>query len=149
MVHALEEIHRLLRLDGVLIDIHPYPQPPIIQVLKEKEVVFAQPKRDIEDENEDVLKADLALAEIVDRRIFEVERYEDFDFFSYAPSVPELRDFWDRYNEYESTPKEESRLAQEEAVYAKAEEIRLNIGEGARAAVHERTKIARLKPIRN
>lgn len=148
MVHALEEIHRLLRPHGTLVDIHPFPQAPIVQVLQGGEVMFAKPKRDIEDEDEDVQQADRALAEVVDRRLYELVRSEEFDFFSYASTVPELRDFWERYNAYDDTLKAESRLTQEEAVFTRAEEIRQELGPEAEAAIHERTKIACLKPIR-
>ena len=67
MVHALEEIHRLLRPNGILIDIHPFPQAPEVKVIQGDEVIFAEPKRDIQDEDEDVKQADRALAEVVER----------------------------------------------------------------------------------
>ncbi|MFQ5943247.1 MAG: hypothetical protein ACE5JF_06815 [Anaerolineales bacterium] len=147
MVHALEEIHRLLRPEGKLIDIHPVPQPSTVQIIRDGEVMFAEPKRDITDENEDVQHADQAIAEVLAREVFALERSDEFDFFSHARTVPELREFWDRYNDYSDTPKAESRLAQEEAVYARAEKTRQELGEEAEAAIHEITKIARLKPI--
>jgi len=145
MVHALEEIHRLLRPNGILIDIHPFPQAPEVKVIQGDEVIFAEPKRDIQDEDEDVKQADRALAEVVERGLFDVEHSEEFDFFSYASSVPELRDFWEKYNAYDDTLKAEARLAQEEDVYTRAEQIRRELGD-AEAAIHEKTKIARLKP---
>lgn len=43
MVHALEEIKRLLRPDASLIDIHPLREAPIIQVHSAGGVVFAEP----------------------------------------------------------------------------------------------------------
>ena len=145
MVHALEEIHRLLRPNGTLIDIHPYASPSIVQVVQNGEILFAEPKRDISDEHEGVLAAEDALSEVVEREVFLVERAEEFDFYSYGPTVLSLRQFWDEYNEYEDEPQTDDRLAQEEVVYSKAEALREE--RNAEAAIHERTKIARLKPI--
>ena len=146
MVHALEEIHRLLRSGGTLIDIHPVPYPPTVQIVRGDEVLFAEPKRDIADEDQDVLAADRALDDVVERGLFKQERNEEFDFTSYAPSVQQLREFWDDYGEYDDTPKSDNRLAQEEDVYSRAETLRREAGTGAEAALHERTKIARLTP---
>ena len=44
MVHALEEIQRLLRPGGSLIDIHPFPEVPLIEVYQGGRVLFAEPQ---------------------------------------------------------------------------------------------------------
>jgi hypothetical protein len=46
MVHALEEIHRLLRPNGTLIDIRPYAEPTIVEVISGDQTLFAEPKRE-------------------------------------------------------------------------------------------------------
>ena len=148
MVHALEEIHRLLRPEGRLIDIHPVPVAPIVQVLRDGEVIFSKPKRDLDDLDEDVVAADRAVEEVLRVGLYELERREEFDFYSYGATVAELREFWDQYNAYDDSPKDDSRVSQAEAVYAEAELVRQGSGDSAQAAIHERTTIACLKPIR-
>jgi len=43
MVHALEEIQRLLRPDGSLIDIHPVLEAPLIEAYQGDRVLLAEP----------------------------------------------------------------------------------------------------------
>jgi hypothetical protein len=147
MVHALEAIHRLLRPDGTLVDIRPHAEPSILKVVSGDQTLFAEPKR--EGDHEGVLDSDRAMDEILDRKMFEVERGRDFEFISYGSTAPELREFWDRYNDYEPTPKEQEQLTFEDKAYAKAEEIRKDSGDDAEVAIHERVRIARLKPVRS
>ncbi len=146
MVHALEEIRRLLRPEGFLIDIHPFPEPSLVKVIQGDRILFAEPKR--ESEHEGVQHADRAVAEVLERKLFVAERNHEFDFFSYGSSVSELRDFWDRYKAFNESPKEEALLAYEDAVFARAEETLKGSGEEAEAAIHERARIVRLKPVR-
>lgn len=146
MVHALEEIHRLLRPEGALVDIRPYAEPSIVKVLANDQILFAEPRR--EDDSESVIDSDRAMERILARNVFAVERAADFEFFSYGSTAAELREFWDRYNDYDPTPKEQDRIDYENTVYAKAEEIRELAGKEAEVVVHERIRIARLKPLR-
>ena len=145
MVHALEEIRRLLRPGGFLIDIHPFQEAPVVKVIQGDRILFAEPKR--ESEHEGIQQADRALEEVLERKLFVAERNHEFDFFSYGSSVPELRDFWDRYNAFNESPKEEALLAYEDEVFARAEETLKGSGEEAEAAIHERVRIVRLKPV--
>ena len=144
MVHALEEIHRLLRPDGTLVDIHPVPEPSLVEVIQGDRILFAEPKR--ESDHEGVQHADRAIAQVLERKLFVAERNHEFDFISYGSSVSKLRDFWDRYDAFKDSPKEEALLAYEDEVFARAEEILKGSGEDAEAAIHERASIARLKP---
>lgn len=146
MVHALEEIHRLLRPDGRLVDIRPYAEPSIVEVISGNQTLFAEPKR--EHDHEGVLASDRAMAEILERNTFSVERAREFMFFSYGSSAAEIREFWDRYNDYDPEPKENDQLAFEDKVYARAEKVRAESSKDAEVAVHERVRIARLEPIR-
>ena len=146
MVHALEEIHRVLRPDGTLIDIHPFAEPPLVKVIQNNRILFAEPKR--ESDHEGIQNADRAVAEVLGRKLFVAERNRDFDFFSYASSVPELRDFWDSYNAFNESPKEAAILEFEDEVFARAEEALMGSGEDAEPAIHERVGIARLAPIK-
>ena len=145
MVHALEEIHRVLRPDGTLIDIHPFAEPPLVKVIQNNRILFAEPKR--EGDHEGIQSADRAVAEVLERKLFVAERHHEFDFFSYGPSVSELRDFWDRYNVFNESPKEEALLEYEDEVFARAEQTLRGSGEEAEAAIHDRARIVRLKPV--
>ena len=73
MVHALEDIQRLLRPDGCLIDIHPVLEAPLIEVYQGVRVLFVEPYPGY-DYEEDLRQAEDALAQIVQRRLFVVER---------------------------------------------------------------------------
>ena len=147
MVHALEAVHRLLKPNGTLVDIRPHAEPSILEVAVGDQTLFAEPKR--EGDHEGVLDSDRAMDEILERKIFEVVRGRDFEFFSYGSTAAELREFWDRYNDYEDTPIEEEQLSFEDKVYAKADEVRKDSGKDAEVIVHERVRIARLKPARS
>ena len=147
MVHALEAVHRLLKPNGTLVDIRPHAEPSILEVAAGDQTLFAEPKR--EGDHEGVLDSDRAMDEILERKIFEAVRGRDFEFFSYGSTAAELREFWDRYNDYEDTPIEEEQLSFEDKVYAKADEVRKDSGKDAEDIVHERVRIARLKPARS
>ena len=144
MVHALNEIHRLLRSDGMLVDIRPYAEPSIVEVISGDQTLFAEPKR--EHDHEGVVASDRAMDEILARKAFSVERSQEFEFFSYGSSAAEIREFWDRYNDFDPEPKENDQLAFEDKVYARAEQVRKELGEDAEISVHERVRMARLRP---
>jgi SAM-dependent methyltransferase len=145
MVHALEEIRRLLKPDGRLIDIHPVPEGYSIKALQGNKILFAERKR--ETCSEDVLHAEDALAESVERDLFTVDRRAEFDFLTYASSVHELRDYWEEINAFDDGPKDETIIAREEYLYAQVEEIMQKAGTGAEVAIHEKVRITRLRPV--
>ncbi len=146
MVHALEQIRRLLRPDGILVDIHPVPEGPTIEAYQGDRLLFSERKR--ETCSERGLHAENALAQVVRRGLFIVERRMEFDFQTYASSVHELRAYWGERNAYDDYPKDEAMVAREEVLYAQVEEILQASGAGAEVAIHERARIARLRPAR-
>ena len=91
MVPALEEVHRLLGPSGTLIDIHPVFGTAQVEVHCAGQVVFAEPASASPDEG--VLHADEALAHVVARGLFVLERQMEFDFRVYGSSGEELGDF--------------------------------------------------------
>jgi len=147
MVHALEEIQRLLRPGGSLIDIHPVLEAPLIKVYQGGRVLFAEPSPAY-DYEEVLRQAEDALAQIVQRRLFVIERNGVFDFLTHGPSVAELRDFWAQAGAYSDSPKDEAVTAREAELYARVEEIMQATGPGAEVVGHERARIARLRPVR-
>jgi hypothetical protein len=90
MVHALEKIHGLLQPGGMLIDIHPSPEPSSIQVRIAGEMHDAGWLR----EADDYLayeQADQALAQVIEGGWFSLERKKGFRFTTHAASLDDLR----------------------------------------------------------
>lgn len=145
MVHALEEIHRLLKPVGCLIDIHPVREAPLIKVYQGSSVIFVEsdPGYDYE---ESLQQAEGALAQVVQRGLFAIEGSREFELMTYASSIRELRDYWAMIGAYDDDPKEEALEAQVTETFARAEEVMQRIGEEAEVAYDERAFITRLNP---
>lgn len=146
MVHALEEIHRLLKPAGRLIDIHPVRDAPVIEVRRNGKILYAEsaPAHD----DEDYRQADAAVAEAVRRRLFVVEQRRVFDFPTYAASVRELKEYLEDTNAYEDRDRGQARAEQEAALAGRATQALRAAGKGAEVVHHERARIARLRPVR-
>ena len=146
MVHALEEIQRLLKRNGVMVYILPIPEGYIIEVHHDGRILFAERKR--ETLSEDVLRAEAAIKQVLDRGLFVIDQKDEFDFRTYGSSVSEVRAYWEEQNAYEEEPKAKGILAREEDLYAQAAEILGELGEGAEVVIRERVRIARLSPVK-
>jgi len=146
MVHALEEIHRLLKPAGRLVDIHPTLAPTLIEVHQGGRLLFAEPKPDHFAEG--CAQADNALARAVECQLFAVERRGQFDFLTYAPSITELFEYIAQTNAYNDSPHDEAESAREARLTARVEGILQDTGEGAEVATHETALIALMMPIR-
>jgi SAM-dependent methyltransferase len=147
MVHALQEIRRLLKPDGILIDIHPLPDPPLFEVRRDGRVHYAEPEPG-HDFDEDIRQADRALARVLKRRLFAQESRREFDFLTYGSSVQELLDFLEEASAFHEDSEGEQATPDEEAFFARLEHRLRRAGADAEVATHERGQIARLKPIR-
>lgn len=91
MVHALEQIRRLLKPGGYLLDIHPAPVPTLFEVDKNGVITCSAA---IPDETfQFVGYAEQAIQEVVRRGLFLVERVQEFEWRTYAGSVVELHDY--------------------------------------------------------
>ncbi len=148
MVHALEEIHRLLKPDGCLIAIRPDPLVSLIEVHTRGQVLFAEavpvPAYDL-----DVIsKAEQALVQVIQRGLFVVETSRAFEFLQYGSSTEELTDHFAWTNAFHEWPEDEAASLREVEVYARVAEIMPTAGEAARVASHERARIARLRPVK-
>jgi hypothetical protein len=148
MVHALEEIHRLLKPAGTLIDIHPVAESSRIEIHRRGEIDSVG-QLTVHQWCTDFQKADNALAEITQRGLFTVEREDVFDSLIYYHTAAEMRtdlkeaiDYFDRGAE--STTEEEEQV---DILAARAEELMQGAGSGAELIAHEPTHISRLKPI--
>ena len=145
MVHALEEIHRLLIPNGTLIDIHPVLKAPLIEVFQHGRVLSAEPNPEYT--GEDYRQAEMALTQVIQRRLFVLERSEEFDFLVYGSSFAELRDYVAEANAYEETSNDEEAVRREALLAARVEQIMQTAGDGAEVATHERARISRLRRI--
>jgi hypothetical protein len=144
MVHALEEIRRLLKPTGVLIDIHPIRKAARVKVYQGSALLFAEPNP-YYDYKDKTRHADDALEEVVHRGLFHIEGRNEFDLITYASSVSACRDYWAKYDAFDDEPKDEAITALQNEVYDRADEIMQNALD-AELADYERARITRLKP---
>ncbi len=136
MVHALEKIHQLLRPDGRLIDLHPIGEPSPLEVRIGERNSLAGWVTESDDFVE-YKQADAALAQVVQRGLFVVERESTLSFITYADSVAELREYM---------AKEWKDAILDEASARKAQDL-LNMAEcGKELILRDQVRIARLKP---
>ncbi len=89
MVHALEKIHSLLKLNGYLIDIHPTPEPAALVVRVGDRLTPAGWLDEVTDYVE-YEWADEALTAVTNSGLFTLERRGAFEFVWHAESVPDL-----------------------------------------------------------
>jgi SAM-dependent methyltransferase len=144
MVHALKNIHRLLRPDGVLIDIHPAREAPLVEVHADGRIVVTE--RYIRAHGDDMVQAEEALAEIVRRGVFAEEAVRAFEFMTYASCVAELRAFFEEAGAYDTSPIIDQVAARRDAMYARVEKVRRRIGKRAEIGFREPTRMSRLVP---
>ncbi len=148
MVHALEEIHRLVKPTGILIDIHPVAEASPIKI-RQGEKIELVGNLSVQQWCSDYQQADEALAEIKQRGLFTVEREGMFNSLTYYDSAAEMRTDWkeaidkfarDAQSIDESVP-------HAEAMAARAEAMMKTAASGAELIVGERVHISRLKPL--
>ena len=77
MVHALEEVHRLLKPDGKLIDIHPIAEHSSIEIHRNGKIDLAG-QLEVSQWCVDFAEADKALDETIQRGIFAIEQKGTF-----------------------------------------------------------------------
>lgn len=146
MVHALEEIKRLIRPNGCLIDIHPVREAPIVEVRAWTRVLFSEtsPGYDYDD---DLRHAEDALATALERRLFVLDRSHEFEFMTTASSVEELRDFFAVHSAYEEDPLDAAVQELVDALYVRVDDVMRRSREDARVVHRERARVSRLDPV--
>lgn len=145
MVHALQQIHRLLTPDGLLIDIHPAPGALHVEIHHRGKILFLE---QVPPSNpEAVQQADDALAHVIRRRLFTSQQHKTFDFRTYAASVGELRDHLIATSAFNEDNDLETRWQVELADTARrVQEALRAAGPHARVALCEQARITRLHP---
>jgi hypothetical protein len=144
MVHALEEIHRLTRPAGTLIEIHPALEFPFVEVRSNGELLFSEddPGFDYEDDSRHAGGGDL------DRRRprrLRPRGEPPVRVRTHASSVKELRDHWAVADAYDPEEKEETLARRQEEMYARAHEV-LERSPGAELVYVEPATMSRLTP---
>ena len=147
MVHALEEIHRLLKPGGFLIDIHPVAEDSSIEIHQNGKIDLVGHLH-VHQWCVDFEEADKALAEIIRRGIYAVEQKGIFDTLTYYDSATEMGTAL-KQSIYkfvrEGVPVDEE-VSQVEMLVARTEELIQAAGSGAVLVSRERDHISRLRP---
>jgi SAM-dependent methyltransferase len=143
MVHALEEIHRLLRPTGTLIEIHPV-HGAWVEIRVDADVRFVEPDPGF-DSDAELRPTERAVRTVVEARLFALDQEREFDFLTYAASVRELREHFAMVGGYDEGPAPSVTRRRDE-LYGRAEEVRVASGAGAEVVYREQAKISRLLP---
>lgn len=148
MVHALEIIHRLLKPNGFLIDIHPVAVESSVEIHRRGnfDVVghLKVPQWCVDFE-----QADEALVEIVQRGTFAVEEKSMFDTLTHYDSVAEMgASFQESIRKYARNNESANEDAKQiEALTVQAEKLLRAAGNEADLLLREQDHISRLKPM--
>ena len=95
MVHALDEIRRTLKSDGVLIDLRPVEDHWTVEVASQQTTQTAGQLTDMPIGRADDEAAFRAMHEVESRGWFVKEREEEFAFFYYWDTPTEMKEFMD------------------------------------------------------
>jgi len=148
MVHALEEIHRLLKPDGELIDIHPVSEHSSIEIHQNRNIDLVG-YLEVNQWCVDFQQADDALAGITKRGLFSVEQKGNFDTLTYYDSAEEMgtafKESIHKYARDDQSTDEE--VTKTEALTIQAEALMRTGDSEAKLALRERNHISRFKPM--
>lgn len=122
MVHALEEIHRLLQPTGTLIEIHPAVEPPPFVEVRSGGTVSLSEKDPAFDYADDSVHAEAAVATVAERGMFAADEPRPFELRTHAASVAEMKGYWSVYGAYDPEEREESLVRRKDEMYERAAE---------------------------
>ena len=135
MVHALEEIHRLLKPTGTLIEIHPsVDAPPFVEVRSNGRLSFAESDPVFEYED-DLRQAEAAVATVLEGGVFVLDDRRAFELRTHAASVKELRDHRAFVGAYDPEEPEEALVRRRDEMYARAQ-AELDAGSGTAEVIY-------------
>ncbi len=139
MVHALEKIHGLLAPGGFLIDLHPTPDLPRIDIrIGQQEFLIGWLRET--NERLEYEQAEDAMFQSRENGWFVIERSEDFVYDLYADSVSELVCYLDETW---------SDAITDDPIFQRAEELMHSAEVDQEIGLHETVRISRLSPIAN
>ena len=120
MVHALDEIRRTLKPNGVLIDLRPVEDHWLVEVASQQKVQVAGELTDMPIGKADDEAAFRAMHEVESRGWFVKEREEEFAFFYTWDTPSEMKEFMDsEWGDFEKL--EDSVLKAAQSAWAIAE----------------------------
>ena len=148
MVHALEEIHRLLKPAGALFDIHPVAESSPVEIHQSGDISpvgFLSVRQWCMDYQ----MADNAIIEIAQRGLFTIDQQSVFDSMIYYPSAAEmgtsLIELVDKFARDAKSAGDA--IPHVEALAARTEEMMQTASSNAELKMIEKTHICRLRPI--
>ena len=144
MVHALEQIHRLLRPPGTLIEIHPALEFPFVEVRSNGELSFREDDPGF-DYADDLRSAEDAVATVVGRGLFVLQERRRFELRTHASSVREFQNHWAVVGAYDPEEKEEALVRRQDEMFARSHEV-LERSPGAELVYVEPATMTRLMP---
>lgn len=147
MVHALEQIHRLLKPTGVLIDIHPVAEASFVEIHQSGRIDLID-HWSVRQWCTDYQQADKALVKIVQLGLFTIEHETVFDSLTYYPSVAEMcADLKKTIAKFaRDAQSADEAITQTEVLSARAEAFMLADVSGAELVIRERAHISCLRP---
>lgn len=142
MVHALEEINRLLRPVGTLIEIHPVTGG-WIEVMSDSATVFAESDPGF-DPDDELRPTENAVRTVLDRGMFALDADREFDLRVYSSSIRELHDYLSMVGGYDETPTSPKIMHLWEELYQRAEQAMDLVTAEAQVVYGERARISRI-----
>lgn len=139
MVHALDEIRRILKPNGILIDLRPVEDNWRVEIATQQEFQIAGKLIDVPIGKVDDEAAFRTMREVESRGWFKKQREEEFTFFYYWNTPSEMKEFMD--TEWENFEK------MEEDVYRAARSLWTSANADARVRVRVKMLITRWKKL--
>jgi hypothetical protein len=140
MVHALKQVHRLLKPDGAMVDIHPIHERPHVEAYHRGRAVFSEPLQ--VGYLEGIGRAESALAHVVDAGLFAAGNKAVIDFRHHATSPTELLTHWDAIETYSDSPKDPAVSASEQKIFAALASFLQKSGSRLKIALRERASVS-------
>lgn len=135
MVHALREIHRTLKLNGILIDLRPVEDNWTVEIPSSSGLQIAGRLTDQPIGLADDAAAFAAMTDVESRGWFVREREEEFAFFYYWDTPSEMKEWIDaEWDDFEKI---------EQDVYRKAQSLWASANADARVRVRVKMLITR------
>jgi SAM-dependent methyltransferase len=145
MVHALEEIRRLLRPSGTLIEIHPV-RGAWVEVRSGADIAFTEPDPGF-DSDDELEPTEEAVKTVVRRNQFALEREREFNFLTHASSVAELRGYFAMVGGYDEGPSDGAVTRLRDELYGRAQQVLDRSAGDVELVYREEARMSRLTPV--
>lgn len=122
MVHALDEIRRILRPGGILIDLRPVEDQWIVEVASSQEIQVSGHLTDLPTGKADDEAAFRTMREVEARNWFGREREQEFPLYYYWDTPSEMQEFMDtEWEDFEKMEADVYRTVQSQWTRANAD----------------------------